>query len=106
MTTHHTDKLQQLETEYRHRIEAISRDLAKAVEPDFAEQATQRENEDVLRSLKLEAEIEHKRVLAALDRLTRGKYGECTRCGENIEPARLTAIPQAENCMQCTNAVA
>ncbi len=100
-------KLQQLESEYRKRIEAISRDLShreQPVEADFAEQVTQRENEDVLRSLKLEAEIEHRRVQAALDRLANGHYGACTRCGESIEAARLDAMPQAENCMRCTAA--
>lgn len=99
-----TAKLQQLESEYRTRIEAISRDLSQKAEADSAEQVTQRENEDVLRNLKLEAEIEHRRVQAALDRAATGHYGECTRCGENIEPARLQAMPQAENCMRCTNA--
>ena len=50
-----TEKLQQLEAEYRKRIEAIN-------------------------------------------------YGECTRCGEPVEPARLEAMPQAENCVRCANA--
>lgn len=101
MHTRQTEKLKQLELEYRNRIEAISRDLAGAVEQDFAEQATQRENEDVLRSLKLEAEIEHRRVQAALTRAAQGTYGECARCGEAVETARLEAIPQAENCVKC-----
>lgn len=104
-----TDRLQQLEQEYRKRIEAINRDLGhrdQAVEADFAEQVTQRENEDVLRSLKLEAEIEHRRVQAALERTAQGKYGECIQCGERVESARLDAIPQAENCVRCTQAAA
>lgn len=104
MSTAHTQKLQQLELEYRQRIAAIERDLSQPAEADFAEQVTQRENEDVLRSLKLEAEIEHRRVQAALDRAARGHYGECTRCGEAVEPARLDAMPQAENCVRCANA--
>jgi RNA polymerase-binding transcription factor DksA len=104
MSTANIEKLQQLETEYRQRIEAIDRDLHQQREPDFAEQVTQRENEDVLRSLKLEAEIEHRRVQAALDRASKGTYGECTRCGEAVEEARLAAMPQAENCMRCANA--
>ena len=102
-----TARLQALELEYRKRIEAIDRDLShrdEPVEADFAEQVTQRENEDVLRSLKLEAEIEHKRVVAALERASRGQYGECTRCGEDIDPARLDVMPQAENCIRCANA--
>lgn len=104
MSTSNTEKLQQLEAEYRKRIEAIDRDLSQKAEADFAEQATQQENADVLRSLKLEAEIEHRRVQAALARASQGHYGECTRCGEPVEAARLDAMPQAENCVRCANA--
>jgi RNA polymerase-binding transcription factor DksA len=104
MSTNNTAKLQQMESEYRQRIDAIDRDLSQKSEADFAEQATQRENDDVLRSLKLEAEIEHRRVQAALDRAASGHYGKCTRCGESVEPERLEAIPQAENCVRCANA--
>lgn len=104
MTINHTEKLRQLEQEYRQRITAIERDLSQKAEADSAEQVTQRENDDVLRGLKLEAEIEHRRVLAALDRSSKGNYGECTRCGEAVEAARLDAMPQAENCVRCANA--
>jgi RNA polymerase-binding transcription factor DksA len=104
MTIDHTGKLQQLELEYRQRITAIERDLSQKAEADSAEQVTQRENDDVLRSLKLEAEIEHRRVLAALDRSNKGSYGACTRCGETVEAARLDAMPQAESCVRCANA--
>jgi RNA polymerase-binding transcription factor DksA len=104
MNASSTEKLQQLEAEYRKRIEAIDRDLSQPAEADFAEQVTQKENTDVLRSLKLEAEIEHRRVQAALDRAAKGHYGECTRCGEAVEAARLEAMPQAENCVRCANA--
>ncbi len=104
MSVNPTDKLQQLEAEYRHRIEAINRDLSQKAEADFAEQATQQENADVLRSLKLEAEIEHRLVQSALARAASGHYGECVRCGEAVEPARLEALPQAENCVRCANA--
>lgn len=104
MSLKDTEKLQQLEAEYRQRVEAVDRDLSQKAEADFAEQATQQENADVLRSLKLEAEIEHRRVQAALERVHKGTYGECTRCGEPVEPARLDAMPQAENCVRCANA--
>lgn len=101
-STDNTATLQSLEREYRQRIEAIDRDLARTAEADSAEQVTQRENDDVLRSLKLEAEIEHRRVLAALERAAKGTYGACTRCGDAVETARLAAIPQAECCVRCS----
>ena len=102
MNAGNTEKLQQLELEYRQRIEAIDRDLGQKAEADSAEQVTQRENDDVLRSLKLEAEIEHRRVMAALDRLSSGNSGVCTRCGEAVEAPRLAAMPQAECCVRCS----
>lgn len=33
--------------------------------------------------------------------LADGSYGECQRCGEQIEPARMQALPAAEFCLAC-----
>jgi RNA polymerase-binding transcription factor DksA len=33
--------------------------------------------------------------------LADGSYGQCQRCGEAIEPARLQALPAAEFCLAC-----
>lgn len=30
-----------------------------------------------------------------------GTYGTCERCGNEIEPARLEALPYATLCMDC-----
>jgi len=40
-------------------------------------------------------------VRAALDRLNRGQYGRCDRCGEEINPERLEAVPTARLCIRC-----
>lgn len=40
----------------------------------------------------------------ALDRIAKGSYGECTRCGDPIAPERLKAIPSAQMCVQCRQA--
>jgi DnaK suppressor protein len=37
----------------------------------------------------------------ALERMAEGTYGVCARCGEEIDFARLKAIPQATLCMSC-----
>jgi len=37
----------------------------------------------------------------ALERVRQGAYGSCTRCGEDIERARLDAIPDTFVCMPC-----
>jgi len=41
------------------------------------------------------------RVERALTRMDRGTYGICERCGEEIDFARLKAIPYASLCIRC-----
>lgn len=40
---------------------------------------------------------------AASDRVERGDYGACERCGEPIPPARLAAQPAARACVTCAS---
>jgi DnaK suppressor protein len=40
-------------------------------------------------------------VQAALGRFEQGIYGLCERCGEEIDPARLQALPYVALCMAC-----
>jgi RNA polymerase-binding protein DksA len=40
-------------------------------------------------------------VDAALARFEAGTYGVCERCGQQIDPARLRALPYATLCMNC-----
>lgn len=90
--------------EYSARADAIRKDLRHENEPlekDSGEAAVQLENEEVLRGLLAEAEHERQLVAGALTRLEKGQYGVCTRCGEEIEAARLKAIPEAERCIKC-----
>lgn len=47
----------------------------------------------------LERQLEQ--VEEALERLERGTYGYCLDCGEEIDHARLKAIPSASLCIGC-----
>lgn len=47
------------------------------------------------------AELQRKRIAAALERIERGVYGDCARCGEPIPEARLKADPAAPLCTDC-----
>lgn len=38
---------------------------------------------------------------AALDRIKKGTYGICERCGNKIPVARLEAVPEAALCIEC-----
>jgi RNA polymerase-binding transcription factor DksA len=40
-------------------------------------------------------------VNAALERLDQGVYGTCRRCGKEINPRRLQALPYAIFCIDC-----
>ena len=42
------------------------------------------------------AEVEH-----ALHKFEEGTYGLCDICGQSIDPARLEALPQATQCLNC-----
>jgi DnaK suppressor protein len=42
-------------------------------------------------------------VLKALDKLERGTYGTCERCGQPISPARLEAKPASAYCINCAS---
>jgi len=41
------------------------------------------------------------RINQALARLDNGTYGKCLKCGAEILPERLLAIPYAELCVNC-----
>lgn len=43
-------------------------------------------------------------VMAALDRIDSGDFGECEECGRRIARARLGAIPYARQCIRCARA--
>jgi DnaK suppressor protein len=40
-------------------------------------------------------------VNEALDRMEKGKFGQCVECGEPISKPRLQAIPYVRNCIRC-----
>lgn len=93
-------RLAQLEA----RVGRLRSDLRHEVQPveqDFEEQATQRENEDVLGALDDAGRRELASIRAALSRIESGDYGRCRRCGEPIAPERLRVLPTALECIDC-----
>ena len=97
-------QLQSLRNEYTRRIDAIEVEThhkEEPVEKDFAEQATQSENDDVLAALDDEAQHMIMQVDAALTRIDQGAYGVCKDCGEPIPDNRLQAAPFVTTCIIC-----
>lgn len=93
--------LEQKREELSKRIAAIKGDFASGRSADFAEQATETENDEVLKNLEFEAQTELYQVNSALQRIKLGNYGFCEKCGDDIAPERLKVIPFATHCCGC-----
>jgi RNA polymerase-binding protein DksA len=86
------------------RLEQITSDVRHEEEPlsaDFAEQATERENEEVMDALGAQARHEMSMISDALRRIEADEFGECLECGELINEQRLEALPFAKTCIDC-----
>ena len=93
-----------LREELAGRAGKIRGDLHRSAGPinaDFAEQVTETANDEVLAGIGVSTEAELRQVNRALARLEDGRYGECTGCGETIDPRRLEALPYADRCVRC-----
>lgn len=72
-----------------------------ALEKDFAEQAVQTQNDEVVDSLETETRNELAQIEHALERIAGGQGEECERCGEDIDPRRLQVLPYTTVCVKC-----
>lgn len=68
---------------------------------DEGDQAQASERQDIEFSARERMAGRITQLAAALERLTRGEYGRCQRCGRAIEPQRLQAVPEARLCRAC-----
>lgn len=97
-------RLESRQQELRRRLTSVRADLSRKREPlsaDFADQATQRENDEVLEEIGRSTELELAQLELALRRVQSGSYGLCVKCGARIEPARLDAVLYADRCSHC-----
>ena len=85
------------------RLEKIQGHLRDPGNRDWQEQATERQNDEILEHLDEAEAREVQEIRAALQRIEAGSYGECARCGEGIAPARLEALPYASVCIGCAD---
>lgn len=44
-----------------------------------------------------------KKIIQALTRVSRGRYGKCIGCYQPISRQRLKILPEAEHCMACAS---
>ncbi|MCP5161291.1 MAG: TraR/DksA family transcriptional regulator [Hahellaceae bacterium] len=83
------------------RLERIKADISKPLDHDFAEQAVEQENGEVLEALGHEAEVEIRQINHALISMEEGSYGACDECGVQIPEARLKVAPYSSCCVKC-----
>lgn len=105
MTDRHT-RLQELKSDLLQRLdryEAHQHREAGALEPDFAEQAVQRQNDEVVDGLESEVRAQLNQVNHALARIADGTGNDCEKCGATIQPERVDAVPQATLCIDCAD---
>lgn len=83
------------------RLHRIEDHLEKTPDPDWEEQATEAEMDEVLEGLGNAGATEMQAIHAALVRLETGTYGVCVRCGEDISDERLEVLPHTPLCRYC-----
>ncbi len=88
-------------TELEGRLGSIKKDISQPLDHDFAEQAVELENGEVLQALGTEAEIEINKINNALIRMDEERYGECVDCGVSIPAERLEVRPFSSRCIGC-----
>ncbi|RZS33086.1 TraR/DksA family transcriptional regulator [Corticibacter populi] len=90
-------ELQQEVDSAEDELEASSRDGAQ--EPEDTAQLA--EAKEVRQAEVARDRQELDSIGRALDRLARGVYGLCVRCGNPIDLERLKARPESTHCLQC-----
>ena len=98
---HIADALQARMAQLSERVERLEEDLRQPLDADFAEQATSMESSETNEALEDAGRVEIGQIRAALGRIDDGTYGVCVVCGDDIAPARLQALPFAEQCIEC-----
>jgi len=97
-------KLRNLQKELSERLERVDDHIkhrAGPVSADFEDQATERQNDEVVIALNDNLVVELQAISEALKRIENNTFGICTKCGDEIAPARLDAIPWAAVCVNC-----
>ena len=95
-------KLMALKNDMKERITSIDKEIKhEGMSSDWTEQATERENDEVLESLGNASEDELEMINHALKRIDSGEYFSCSVCGEDIPTERLELLPFSTRCVSC-----
>ena len=94
-------ELEEKLAELQVRLASIKKDVTQSHSGDSAEQAQERENDEVVDAIGNETAQSIRVIQAALNRIEDGTYGICDSCGKDIGDARLAAVPEATRCVEC-----
>lgn len=94
------EKRDQIHSRLR-KIHSSRRHDEEQLDKDMEDQAIELENEEVLSELEPATRQELGDILAALERMEEGTYGQCIECGDEISTSRLKAIPHTLECIEC-----
>src|SRR4051812_9652987 len=96
-----------LENEYENLIKSINRGRLAAEEnkiektEDEGDLAMISHETDLIYNLHEGGFARLKSIKEAMKAIDSGRYGECVRCGNDINEKRLVAIPWATLCIRC-----
>lgn len=93
--------LRDRQRELNSRLHKIDDDLGRKKSADNEDRATETENDEVLEEMGQAGETELKAIDAALDRIAKGTFGTCVKCGQPISPERLAVVPYTPFCQEC-----
>ena len=85
------------------RLTKVKRNVSKSHSSDSSEQAQERENDEVLEEIGRETSLAIQEIRSALEKIDNKTYGQCSNCGEAINPIRLKAIPETIHCVSCAS---
>lgn len=99
-------KLEALRDSLQQRLARYDQHQKRADGPldqDFAEQAVQVQNDEVVEALEGEVRDRLTQVNHALTRIQHGTGDICERCEASISEGRLSVLPEATLCADCAN---
>jgi RNA polymerase-binding transcription factor len=101
------DTRRRLSSEYENLIKSINRSRLAAEEiklentEDEGDLAAISHERELLYNLHESDFARLRFIQEAMKAMDRGQYGECVRCGEDINEKRLDAVPWATMCIRC-----
>ncbi len=105
-TSDHKQRLLDMKQDLTNRINAIDKDIRhEGMTADWSEQASERENDEVLETLGNTSEQELLMINYALKRIEDGSYSHCDECGIEIPSARLELLPFTAHCVNCAEKI-